>query len=329
VTEAQPGPLPTDREVQGRPRDITAIPVPHPWRWVAAAVVVIVAASVVYTVFTAPSLRLSLVPTYLLDRAIFEGISVTLQLTVVAMVIGIALGVVLAVMRVSSNPVLGWVSWFYLWFFRGTPALVQIFFWFNLAIVLPYVGLGVPGTPFQWQVSTNVLISAFVAASVGLGLNEAAFMAEIVRAGFLSVEMGQMEAAQALGLTQIQVMRRIVIPQAVRVIIPPTGNETIGMLKGSSLAFVAAVPELYTRAHDIANTNYYIVELLMVASIWYLFMTTILTIGQYYLERHYARGSQRELPPTPFQRLRRLVFRFRSSQSPLLVGNGRPGSSSR
>jgi polar amino acid transport system permease protein len=290
---------------------IKAIPVRHPWRWVSAVAILVIAGGFVYTVFTAPSLRWSVVPTYLFHAAILEGIAVTLQLTVVAMVIGIALGVVLAVMRVSANPVLSWLSWFYIWFFRGTPALVQIFFWFNLAIVLPYIGVDIPGTPVHLQASTNLLINAFVAASFGLGLNEAAFMAEIVRAGIISLEHGQIEAAQALGMNRLQVMRRIIIPQAVRVIIPPTGNETIGMLKGTSLAFVAAVPELYTRAHDIANTNYFIVELLIVASLWYLFMTTVLTIGQYYLERYFARGSQSELPPTPFQRFRRMVSPFR------------------
>jgi polar amino acid transport system permease protein len=227
------------------------------------------------------------------------------------MAIGITLGIVVAVMRLSPNPVMSVVSWFYIWFFRGTPVLVQIFFWFNVAIVLPYIGVGIPGTHVGVNVSTNVLITAVMAAVFGLGFNEAAYMAEIVRAGIISVEHGQTEAAQALGMTRLQVMRRIVLPQAMRVIIPPTGNETISMLKTTSLAFVASVPELFTRAHQIASSNFAVVELLFVASIWYLVLTSILTVGQYYLERYYAKGAARELPPTPFQRFRRLLFTYR------------------
>jgi polar amino acid transport system permease protein len=206
--------------------------------------------------------------------------------------------------------VMSTLSWFYVWFFRGTPVLVQIFFWFNLAIVLPYIGISIPGTHIGVSWSTNVLITALMAAIFGLGFNEAAYMAEIVRAGIISVEHGQTEAAQALGMTRLQVMRRIVLPQAMRVIIPPTGNETISMLKTTSLAFVASVPELFTRSHQIASSNFRVVELLFVASLWYLALTSVLTVGQYYLERYFARGSQRELPPTPLDRFRRLLFTF-------------------
>src|SRR6202521_2275019 len=234
--------------------------------------------------------------TVLFQRLIREGIQITLELTV---------------MRLSPNPVTSWLSWFYIWFFRGTPVLVQIFFWFNLALVLPHIGVGIPGGPLLFGVSTNVLITPLMAAVFGLGFNEAAYMAEIVRAGIISVEHGQTEAAQALGMTRLQVMRRIVLPQAMRVIIPPTGNETISMLKTTSLAFVASVPELFTRSHQIASSNFRVVELLFVASFWYLVMTSVLTVGQYYLERYFARGSTRELPPTPLQRFRRLLFTYR------------------
>ena len=293
-----------------RPEAIKAIPVRHPWRWVSAGVVLAVAADVVYTLVTAPHMSWAVVHAYLFRRLILEGITITLELTVLAMVIGVVLGIVLAVMRLSPNPVVSWVSWIYIWFFRGTPVLVQIFFWYNLAIVLPRIGLGIPGGPLLLQRSTNELIAPFMAATLGLGLNEAAYMAEIVRAGIISVEHGQTEAAQALGMDRMQVMRRIVLPQAMRVIIPPTGNETISMLKTSSLAFVAAVPELFTRATQIASANFAVVELLIVASVWYLLMTSILTVGQYYLERYFARGAQRELPPTPFQRFRMMLLTF-------------------
>jgi polar amino acid transport system permease protein len=167
------------------------------------------------------------------------------------------------------------------------------------------------------QANTNDLISPFIAATLGLGLNEAAYMAEIVRAGIISVEHGQTEAAQALGMNRLLVMRRIVLPQAMRVIIPPTGNETISMLKTSSLAFVAAVPELFTRSEQISSANFAVIELAIVASVWYLLMTSILTVGQFYVERYFARGAQRELPPTPLQRLRRAIFTLRPQPPPL------------
>ena len=295
-----------------RPEAIKSIPVRHPWRWVSALLVLLFAGSAVYTIVTAPDLRWSAVGQFIFQRLILRGIVVTLELTILAMAIGIVLGAVLAVMRISPNPVVSYVSWFYIWFFRGTPVLVQIFFWFNLNIVLKHIGVGIPFTMFHLQASTNTLINPFMAATLGLGLNEAAYMAEIVRAGIISVEHGQTEAAQALGMTRLLVMRRIVLPQAMRVIIPPTGNETISMLKTTSLAFIAAVPELFTRSEQISNFNYDVVELAIVASIWYLFMTSILTVGQYYLERHFARGSQRELPATPIQRFGRMLMGVRT-----------------
>ncbi len=243
---------------------------------------------------------------------ILRGVVVTIALTVLAMVIGVTLGLVLAVMRLSANPVVSSISWIYIWFFRGTPVLVQIFFWFNLNVVLHDIGLGLPGTPIFFSLGhTNSLITPFMAVVLGLGLNEAAYMAEIVRAGIISVEQGQTEAAQALGMTRLLVMRRIVLPQAMRVIIPPTGNETISMLKTSSLAFVVgSVRDVFTTADQISLTTFAIIEMAIVASIWYLIMTTILTIGQYYVERYFARGSQRQLPPTPLQRFGRLLFTF-------------------
>jgi polar amino acid transport system permease protein len=310
MTETAAGQPMPGSQAGRRPEAIKAVPVRHPWRWVSTVVVLALVAEGVYILVTAPNMRWDVVGTYFTGRLILEGIVITLELTVLAMVIGVALGIVLAVMRLSPNPVVSWVSWFYIWFFRGTPVLVQIFFWFNLATVLPHIGLGLPGGPLLWRANTNDLISPFMAATLGLGLNEAAYMAEIVRAGMISVEQGQTEAAQALGMTRLLLMRRIVLPQAMRVIIPPTGNETISMLKTTSLAFVATVPELFTRQEQISNANFDVIELALVASIWYLFMTSILTVGQYYLERYFARGAQRELPMTPLQRFRRMLFTF-------------------
>jgi polar amino acid transport system permease protein len=317
VSEIASGPPLSGSQPGPRPEAIKAIPVRHPWRWISGALVLAIAADTVYTLFTAVQNDVTgagsgwnVVLKYLFQRLILGGVALTLELTMAAMLIGIVLGIVLAVMRLSPNPVTSIVSWLYIWFFRGTPVIVQIFFWFNLNLVLHRIGVGIPGTNIEIGTSTNTLITPLMAAIVGLGLNEAAYMAEIVRAGIISVEHGQTEAAQALGMTRLQVMQRIVLPQAMRVIIPPTGNETISMLKTTSLAFVATVPELYTRAQQVANFNFAVIELLIVASIWYLFLTSILTFGQYYLERYFARGAQRELPPTPFQRFRQLLFTF-------------------
>jgi len=300
-----------------RPEAIKAVPVRHPGRWVAAIVVGAIAAYIFYTVVTAiqndhtaQGSGWAAVGHYLFNTLIFKGILVTLELTVLAMAVGIVLGVILAVMRLSPNPVMSWVSWLYIWFFRGTPVLVQIFFWFNLNLVLKSIDIGIPFTSFWLHANTNTLIPPFMAALLGLGFNEAAYMAEIVRAGIISVEHGQTEAAQALGMNRGLVMRRIVLPQAMRVIIPPTGNETISMLKTTSLAFTASVTELFTRQQQIATATYDVLELLIVASIWYLVMTSILTVGQYYIERHFARGSLRGMPLTPFQRFRRMLFTF-------------------
>jgi len=275
---------------------------------VAALLVLAFAFGAIDIFATAPTLSWQAVGTYLFYPQIMRGVLLTLELTVIAMVIGVSLGVLLAVMRLSVNPVVSTVSWFYIWFFRGTPVLVQIFFWYNLAFVLPHITIGIPFTGIAWVGVTNQIDTPFLAAILGLGLNEAAYMSEIVRAGIISVDQGQTEAAQALGMTRTRVMRRIVLPQAMRVILPPTGNETISMLKTTSLAYIAAVGELFYAQTQISNANYDVVELLIDASIWYLFMTSILTFGQYYLERYFARGSARELPPTPLQRFRRMIF---------------------
>jgi polar amino acid transport system permease protein len=313
TTADQPLPAPGPRE---RPEAIKAIPVRHPWRWVFAVAVLALAALAVDILATAPQLDWRVVGKYLFNAQILRGVIVTLELTAIAMVIGVVLGVLLAVMRLSKNPVVSAVSWFYIWFFRGTPVLVQIFFWFNIAAILPKVTIGIPFTSLQWVGITNKLVPNFLAAILGLGLNEAAYMAEIVRAGIISVEHGQTEAAQALGMTRPQVMRRVVLPQAMRVIIPPTGNETISMLKTSSLAYIATVGELFFVQQQISNFNYSIIELVIVASLWYLLLTSILTFGQYYLERYFARGASRQLPETPLQRLRRMLFHFRSVPPP-------------
>jgi polar amino acid transport system permease protein len=230
---------------------------------------------------------------YMTDPTILRGLVTTLELTAFSMAIGIVLGVVLAVMRLSPNPIVAGSAWVYIWLFRGTPVLVQIFFWFNIAAVYPRFGLGLPlGGPQVAHLNFTTLITPFVAGVLALGLNEGAYMAEIVRAGLISVDEGQTEAAHALGMSRLLTMRRIILPQAMRVIVPPTGNETISMLKTSSLVSVIAVVDLLYAAQIIYSRTYEIIPLLIVASLWYLICTTVLSIGQYYVERHYARGAR-------------------------------------
>jgi polar amino acid transport system permease protein len=289
---------------------IKAIPVRHPGRWIAAAIVLVLVAAMVKSAATNERFEWGIVRQYLFSGRILDGLVITLELTVGAMAIGVALGIILAVMRLSPNPLLSLASSFYIWLFRGTPVLVQIFFWYNIAALYPKLNLGIPFGPAFAHLDANTLITPFVAGLLALGLNEGAYMAEIVRAGIISVEEGQTDAASALGMTRLQTMRRIVLPQAMRVIIPPTGNETISMLKTTSLVSVIAVTELTYAAQQIYSVNYKTVQLLIVASIWYLVVTSVLSVGQYYLERHFGRGASRELPPTPLQRLRANLLSF-------------------
>jgi polar amino acid transport system permease protein len=296
----------------GRPEQIRAVPVRRPGRWIAAAIVLVIAVALGRSVATNPRFEWSVVGDFLFDARILEGLRVTIELTVIAMAIGIALGVVLAVMRLSPNPLVSGASWLYIWFFRGTPVLVQLLFWYNIAALYPRIALGIPFGPAFVHINANTAITPFTAAILGLGLNEGAYMAEIVRAGIISVPEGQSDAAKSLGMTRLQTMRRIVLPQAMRVIIPPTGNETISMLKTSSLASVIVVTELLYAAQLIYSVNFKTIQLLIVASIWYIVCTSVLYVGQYYLERYYGRGARRELAATPLQRvLAGLILRRR------------------
>ncbi|EMQ99313.1 amino acid ABC transporter permease [Paeniglutamicibacter gangotriensis] len=275
----------------------------HPGRWISAAVIVFLGLLLLRSVVTNPNFGWSTVGMYIRDVSIVRGIGVTLQLTVICMAIGIVLGVVLAVMRIAANPVVRSAAYAYVSFFRGTPVLVQLLFWYNLAALYPSITFGIPGV----DLDANAIITPMTAAILGLGLNQAAYMSEIVRAGILSVENGQSEAAGALGINRLQTMRRIVLPQAMRVIIPPTGNEAIGMLKATALVSVISVPELLYSAQIIYARTFETIPLLMVASLWYIVVTSILSVGQYYVERHYAKGGQRSLPATPWQQLKRFV----------------------
>ncbi|MEU5308691.1 amino acid ABC transporter permease [Streptomyces sp. NPDC021562] len=291
------------------PEQIKAIPVRHYGRWVAAAVVIAILV-LVGVAFSNANINYGIVPDYLTDGTILSGAWHTLYISVLAMVLGLVLGVILAIMRMSSNPVTSTVAWFYVWFFRGTPVLVQLLLWYNIALVFPILNLGF------YKNEMNQVMTPFLAALLGLGLNEAAYMSEIVRAGIQSVDEGQTEASHALGMTRGQTLRRVILPQAMRVIVPPTGNEFINMLKTSSLAYVVQFNELIKRATDISSTSLAVVEMYFVASIWYLMLTTVFSIVQYYIERRYARGSSRSLPPTPLQRLRRNLSQWTSLRRP-------------
>jgi polar amino acid transport system permease protein len=283
--------LPT--QAPERPDDIEAVPVRHPGRWVAAVVVLLIAASLVRSIITNPNFGWHLVGQYLFDHRVLTGVVKTLELTVLSMLIGVILGVLLAVMRQSPNPIVSGASWLYIWFFRGTPLLLQIFFWFNITSLFKTIDLGVPFGPAIIHANGNAIITAFVAALLGLGLNEGAYMAEIVRGGFLAVDEGQTEAAHSLGMSRLQTMRHIVLPQAMRVILPPTGNEAISMLKNTSLVSVIALPELLYTTQEIYSVNFKPIPLLIVAAIWYLAMTSVAYVGQYFIERHYGRGFSR------------------------------------
>lgn len=233
---------------------------------------------------------------YLFDSRISRGAWVTVQVTFWAMLLGVLLGVVVAVMRLTPNPVLRSAAWFYLWIFRGTPVYVQLVFWGLFGSLYPHLRLGIPWGPTLAHWNIQAIDGAFFFACLGLGLNEGAYMAEIVRAGIASVGEGQTEAATALGMSWSRTMRRVVLPQAMRVIIPPTGNELISMLKTTSL--VTAVPltsDLYNQAHQIAGVNFRPIPLLMVAATWYLAITSVLMVGQYFLERRFARGTSRKV----------------------------------
>ncbi|MEB4614224.1 amino acid ABC transporter permease, partial [Leucobacter sp. M11] len=230
---------------------------------------------------------------YLFAPEILQGALLTIVLTVVSMLAGTVLGVVLAIMRLSSNPVLSLVSQAYIWFFRGTPLLVQLIFWYNIAALYPTIALGLPfGGPSIELGQANVLITPLVAALLGLSLNEAAYMAEIVRAGISSVDPGQRDAGRAIGMSSGLMMRRVILPQAMRVVLPPTGNQVISMLKGTSLVSVLAISDLLYSAQIIYSQNYQTIPLLLVASVWYLAMTTVLTFFQGRLETRYGRGFQ-------------------------------------
>lgn len=301
------------------------VPVRHYGRWIAAAFIALLVAMVVHTIFSkVPTGQVvchgaggtkcqpvmewrfgwDVVFKYFTSSLMLHGLLITIELTVLAMTIGITLGVLVAIMRLSPNRVLSIPAWVYTWFFRGTPVYVQLLFWFNFAALYKMIVIGVPFSNIHFFSFSSLSITAYAAAVIGLGLNEAAYMSEIARSGLISVDEGQVEAATALGMTRAQTLRLVILPQAMRVILPPTGNEVISMLKTTSLAAAIGVMELTGAAENIYASNYKVMDLLITASLWYIVLTTILSIGQYYVERHFGRGATRNQPLTPIERLR-------------------------
>ena len=273
------------------------MPVRHPGRWISAIIILGVLALFLQSLVTNPNFRWDIVGTYILDTKVVQGVGWTLLLTAAAMVLAIVLAILLAFMRQSENPVFRWSSWAWVWFFRGTPVYTQLVFWGLISVLYPKITAGIPFGPEWFAVDTSTVITTTAAAILGLGLNESAYLAEIFRAGLKSVDRGQEEAAEALGMGKTKIMWRIILPQAMRVIVPPTGNETIGMLKTTSL--VLAVPftlDLTFATNTLANRTYLPVPLLIVAAIWYLVITSVLMVGQHFIEAYYGKGVDNLAP---------------------------------
>jgi polar amino acid transport system permease protein len=257
------------------------VPLRRPWLWLGSAVVIVLAALLVVSIWRNPNIEHGVIIEYQFAPAILQGLRTTVVLALLAELIGTTLGVLLAVMRLSESPVLRLASGFYTWLLRGTPLLVQILIWGNLALLFQYLG------PFP----TNDVLTPFVASVVALGLNEGAYMAEIVRAGIIAVDRGQNDAALALGMSYPLALRRIILPQALRVIIPPAGNQFISLLKATSLVSVIAGGDMLTAAENISSANLHTIELMLVATFWYLVLTTIASVGQHYVERRLGKSG--------------------------------------
>jgi polar amino acid transport system permease protein len=255
-----------------------------------SVLILIIAAATVNSVARNKGFEWGTVGKYFFSSPIMHGLLRTLELTALSSIVGFVGGTILAVMRLSGGGIASGASQLYVWFFRGTPLLVQIIFWFNLGALYRTISFGVPWGPTFWSADSNSIITPFTAAILGLGLNAAAYMSETVRAGIQSIHHGQTEAAHALGLTKVQTLFHILLPQAMRVIVPPAANEVISMLKYSSMVSVIAVPELLYSAQIIYARTFETIPLLVVASLWYLIVTTILTIAQHYIEKHFAKG---------------------------------------
>lgn len=292
LTAVPPGPRASTARTasQDAPK---VLPARHPWRWVATAVVAVLAAMAVNALVTNPAWDWPTVGDYLFSVTVLESLWLTVKLTLVGTAIGLVLGTFLALARLSSNPLLKGVSFAYISVFRSVPLILQLLFWFNLAILYDRIGFGVPFGPQFVSFETQNLIAPVTAAFLGLGLHQGAYFAEIVRSGFLSIDHGQLEAAAALGIPRGRQFWRIQLPQALRIIVPTTGNEIIGLLKGTSVVYIMALPELFYQVQVIYQRTGQVIPLLLVAAIWYFVLTSLLSVVQWGIERHYGRGTSR------------------------------------
>jgi len=305
------------------PEDLTVVKSRHPWRWVAAATMLVLVAMFVNGLVTNPGWDWPTFAQYFTAPAVLKALLLTIQLTVYGSVLGFALGIVLAVCRLSKNPVLQTVSWTYIWAFRSIPLIVQLLFWFNIAYLYQTLSLGIPFGPSFFEFNVNGVISGMTAAVLGLALHQAAYSAEIIRAGIISVDSGQLEAAAALGIPRRRQFFRIILPQAMRAILPNAANEVISLFKGTSIVSTMAIAELFYQVQVVYGRNGRVVPLLMVATVWYILLTTVLTIGQYYVERHYAKGAQRALPLTPWQQIQRKMTTINAARQESSFGGVR------
>ncbi|UZJ32046.1 amino acid ABC transporter permease [Streptomyces endophytica] len=275
------------------PAALEVVPVRHPWRWAAIAVTAVLLAQFAHGLVTNPAWEWPVFAQFFTAETVLKAVWITLQLTVYGTALGFALGIVLAFMRLSASPFLRWVAFGYIWAFRSIPLIVQLLFWFNLAYLYKRLDFGIPFGPGFFHFDTMGLVGAMGAAVLGLALHQAAYAAEIVRGGVLAVDGGQLEAAAALGIPRLRQLRRIVLPQAARSILPNATNEVISLFKGTSIVSVMAIGELFYQVQVIYGRNGRVVPLLMVATAWYVLLTTVLSVLQHYVERHFAKGATR------------------------------------
>lgn len=275
------------------PEQLTIVQLKHPWRWVAVVLVFASVAAIIRSAISNPEFQWTVVAQYLFNPLILNGLGKTILLTLVVMILATIGGTIAALMMLSPSKLLSVPAAIFVWFFRGTPALVQLILWYNLSIVVKEFTLWLPGIGTLYSISTNDVMTPLVSAIVALSLHESGYMAEIVRSGLQSVNKGQYEASACLGMKPSLALRRIVLPQAMRMIIPPTGNETINLLKTTSLVSIIAVGDLLYSAQSIYARTFETIPLLLVVSFWYLAVVSIMSVGQFYLERHFSRDEHR------------------------------------
>ncbi|PPK60598.1 amino acid ABC transporter permease [Actinokineospora auranticolor] len=305
MTSLSPPPTRPAEDLLGRLKSTKVVPLRHPWRWVAGAVALVLLAQAAHALITNDAFQWDAFGYWFFRPVVMDGLLLTLELTGLGAVFGLIGGVALALMRLSRNPVLRAVSWGYVWVFRSIPLIVLLLFLANVTALYSTLSLGIPFGPSFVEFRANDLLSFFVVAVLGLSLHEAAYAAEIVRAGIISVDQGQLEAASALGLPKTRQYRRIILPQATRAIIPNYANQLINLLKGTSVVYITSLLELFGVVQTQASTNSgQIIPLLMVGTVWYVILTSLLSVAQYYLERHFSRGALRTVPATPAQRFR-------------------------